>query len=31
MEGAARSGHLAAERAASALGKPAKFLLADIA
>lgn len=31
MEGAARSGHKAAERAAAALGKPAKFLLPDIA
>jgi zeta-carotene desaturase len=31
MEGAARSGHKAAERAASALGKPEKFLLPDIA
>jgi zeta-carotene desaturase len=31
MEGAARSGHIAAERAAAALGKPAKFLLPDIA
>ena len=31
MEGAARSGHKAAERAAVALGKPAKFLLPDIA
>ncbi len=31
MEGAARSGHKAAERAAAALGRPAKFLLPDIA
>lgn len=31
MEGAARSGHKAAELAAAALGKPAKFLLPDIA
>ena len=31
MEGAARSGHKAAERAAAAIGKPAKFLLDDIA
>ena len=31
MEGAARSGHKAAERAAAALGQPAKFLLPDIA
>jgi zeta-carotene desaturase len=31
MEGAARSGHKAAERVAAALGKPAKFLLPDIA
>ncbi len=31
MEGAARSGHIAAERAAAALGKPAKFLLPEIA
>ena len=31
MEGAARSGHKAAERAAAALGKRAKFLLPDIA
>jgi squalene-associated FAD-dependent desaturase len=31
MEGAARSGHKAAERVAAALGRPAKFLLPDIA
>jgi len=31
MEGAARSGHKAAERVAAALGKPSKFLLPDIA
>jgi squalene-associated FAD-dependent desaturase len=31
MEGAARSGHKAAERVAAALSKPAKFLLPDIA
>jgi len=31
MEGAARSGHKAAERAATALGRAAKFLLPDIA
>jgi zeta-carotene desaturase len=31
MEGAARSGHKAAERVAALLGKPAKFLLPDIA
>jgi zeta-carotene desaturase len=31
MEGAARSGHKAAERVAAALGKPARFLLPDIA
>jgi squalene-associated FAD-dependent desaturase len=31
MEGAARSGHKAAERVAAVLGKPAKFLLPDIA
>lgn len=30
MEGAARSGHKAAELAAAALGRPAKFLLPDI-
>jgi zeta-carotene desaturase len=31
MEGAARSGHKAAERVSAALGRPAKFLLPDIA
>jgi zeta-carotene desaturase len=31
MEGAVRSGHIAAERAANALGRPGKFLLPDIA
>jgi zeta-carotene desaturase len=31
MEGAVRSGHKAAERAAHALGRPGKFLLPDIA
>ena len=31
MEGAARSGHKAAERVAAALGRPARFLLPDIA
>ena len=31
MEGAVRSGHIAAERAAAALGRPASFLLPDIA
>jgi hypothetical protein len=31
MEGAVRSGYLAAEAAAGAMGQPAKFLLPDIA
>jgi squalene-associated FAD-dependent desaturase len=31
MEGAARSGHKAAERVAAALGRPSRFLLPDIA
>jgi hypothetical protein len=31
MEGAARSGYLAAEAAAEILGRPERFLLPDIA
>jgi len=31
MEGAVRSGYLAAERVACASGRPARFLLPDIA
>jgi hypothetical protein len=31
MEGAVRSGHLAAEAAARATGRPERFLIADLA